>query len=107
VLECVTLTEVVEFVVEVLVNLAAGTILHKKTAEDPESSHPHDLAKILAISISLSISKSNIASCCSLLMWKWHTLAYEHQQYPSVYQNHDVYQSVERLEGPGHAIESA
>jgi hypothetical protein len=29
VLECVTLAEVVKFVVEVLVNLAAGTVLHK------------------------------------------------------------------------------
>ena len=45
VLEGVTLAEVVEFVVEVLVNLAAGTILHKKAAEDSESSHPYDLAR--------------------------------------------------------------
>jgi hypothetical protein len=70
VLECVTLAEVVEFVVEVLVNLAAGTILHKQTAEDPESSHPHNLAKNLAISIALSISQSNISSYCNLPMWK-------------------------------------
>lgn len=34
VLECVTLAEVVEFVVEMLINLASGTILDKKTTED-------------------------------------------------------------------------
>lgn len=31
--------------VEVLVNLAAGTVLDEKTAKDTESAHPHDLAK--------------------------------------------------------------
>jgi hypothetical protein len=36
-----------------------------------------------------------------------HTLAYEHPQYLSVYQNHDVYQFVEQLEDHGLAIESA
>jgi hypothetical protein len=34
VLEGVTLAEVVEFVVEVLVDLAAGTVLDQKTAQD-------------------------------------------------------------------------
>jgi hypothetical protein len=50
VLECVTLAEMVEFVVEMLVNLAAGTILDKQTAEDSESSHPHDLAEKVILS---------------------------------------------------------
>jgi hypothetical protein len=45
VLESVTLTEMVKLVVEVLVDLSAGTILHKKTSENSESSHPHDLAE--------------------------------------------------------------
>jgi hypothetical protein len=44
VLEGVTLGEVVEFVVQVLVDLAGGTVLHKKTAEDSETAHPEDLA---------------------------------------------------------------
>jgi len=44
VLEGVTLGEVVELVVEVLVNLSGGTVLDKKTAEDTETAHPEDLA---------------------------------------------------------------
>jgi hypothetical protein len=55
VLECVTFAKVVELVVQVLVNLAASTILHQKTAEDSKSSHPHDLARKRTISISSSI----------------------------------------------------
>ena len=43
-LECVTLAQVVEFVVEVFVDLAAGTVLDEKTAEDSETAHPDDLA---------------------------------------------------------------
>jgi hypothetical protein len=43
VLEGVTLAELVEFVVEVLVDLAGGTVLDQKTAEDTETSHPEDL----------------------------------------------------------------
>ena len=45
VLEGVTLAQVVELVVKVLVNLTAGTVLDKETAEDTESAHPHNLAK--------------------------------------------------------------
>lgn len=40
VLEGVTLGKVVELVVEVLVNLARGTVLYKKAAEDTETAHP-------------------------------------------------------------------
>lgn len=43
VLEGVTLGEVVELVVEVLVDLAGGTVLDKKTAENSETTHPEDL----------------------------------------------------------------
>lgn len=46
VLEGVTLAQVVEFVVEVFVDLAAGTVLDEKTAEDSEAAHPDDLAII-------------------------------------------------------------
>jgi hypothetical protein len=45
VLEGVTLGEVVELVVKVLINLAAGTILDEKATEDTESTHPNDLAE--------------------------------------------------------------
>ena len=43
VLEGVTLAEVVEFVVEVLVDLAGGAILDEQAAEDTQTTHPHDL----------------------------------------------------------------
>lgn len=43
VLEGVTLGEVVELVIEVLVDLAAGTVLDKQTAEDPLAAHPQNL----------------------------------------------------------------
>lgn len=43
VLEGVTLGEVVEFVVEVLVDLAAGAVLDEQAAEDPLAAHPQNL----------------------------------------------------------------
>lgn len=43
VLEGVTLGEVVELVVEVLVDLAGSTVLDKETTEDPLAAHPEDL----------------------------------------------------------------
>ena len=42
-LEGVTLGKVVELVVEVLVDLAAGTVLDEETAEDTLAAHPQDL----------------------------------------------------------------
>lgn len=44
VFEGVTLAQVVKLVVEVLVDLAAGTVLDEKTTEDSEAAHPNDLA---------------------------------------------------------------
>jgi hypothetical protein len=44
VLEGVTLGEMVELVVEVLVDLAGSAVLDEKTAEDTEAAHPEDLA---------------------------------------------------------------
>jgi hypothetical protein len=46
VLEGVTLGEVVELVVEVLVDLAAGAVLDEQTAEDPLTAHPQNLPVI-------------------------------------------------------------
>jgi hypothetical protein len=40
VLEGVTLAQLVEFVVKVLVNLAGGTIFNEKTSENTKASHP-------------------------------------------------------------------
>ena len=46
VLECVTLAEMVEFVVEMLVDLAACAIFDQKTAEDSKTTHPDDVTTI-------------------------------------------------------------
>ena len=43
-LESVTLAEVVELVVEVLVDLAGGAVLDEQAAQDAETTHPHHLA---------------------------------------------------------------
>lgn len=43
-LESVTLAQMVEFVVEMLVDLAGGAVFDQKTAEDAEAAHPHHLA---------------------------------------------------------------
>lgn len=44
VLEGVTLAQVVELVVEVLVDLAGSAVLDQQTTEDTETAHPHNLA---------------------------------------------------------------
>ena len=44
VLEGVTLTQMVELVVEVLVDLAGSTVLDEETAENTLTTHPEDLA---------------------------------------------------------------
>lgn len=48
VLEGVTLGGVVQLVVQVLVNLARGTVLHQQTAEDTLAAHPDNLPKIIS-----------------------------------------------------------
>jgi hypothetical protein len=54
VLEGVTLAQVVELVVQVLVDLTAGTILDEKTAENTETAHPDDLAVELSEYVRIS-----------------------------------------------------
>jgi hypothetical protein len=44
VLEGITLAEMVEFVVQVFVNLSGGTILDEKAAKNSETTHPENLA---------------------------------------------------------------
>jgi hypothetical protein len=44
VLEGVTLAQVVELVVEVLVDLAGGTVADEETTENTHAAHPEDLA---------------------------------------------------------------
>lgn len=60
VLEGVTLAELVEFVVKVLVDLASGTVLDEKASKDTETSHPENLAvclyqQKLLLSVPLSV----------------------------------------------------
>ena len=43
-LKGITLAEVVELVVQMLVDLAGCAVLDQKSAEDTEPAHPHDLA---------------------------------------------------------------
>ena len=50
VLEGVTLGKVVELVVEVLVDLAAGTVLDEQSAKDAETAHPQNLTVIPTLS---------------------------------------------------------
>ena len=44
VLKGISLAEMVQFVVEVLVDLARGTVLDEEAAQDAETAHPEDLA---------------------------------------------------------------
>jgi len=67
VLEGVTLAQMVEFVIQVLVDLAAGTILDEKAAENTETAHPDNLARHTSICSTLSLTKTTVStnSSCS------------------------------------------
>lgn len=45
VLEGVTLAQVVELVVKVLVDLAGGTVADEQTTENTHAAHPHEFTK--------------------------------------------------------------
>lgn len=49
-LEGVTLAQVVEFMVEMLVDLSRGTILDEKPAQNALATHPKNLTKIRTLS---------------------------------------------------------
>lgn len=65
VLEGVTLAAVVQLVVEVLVDLAAGTVLDQKTAEDSEAAHPEDLAGHTGIGGTLALTVATVSALSS------------------------------------------
>jgi hypothetical protein len=90
VLECITLGVMVEFVVEMLVDLAAGAVLDEETTEDSETIHPNDLA------VEREHCQPSSASEC-LKAGSRLTLAYEHPRYPSAFRSLDVCQ----CGGPG------
>jgi hypothetical protein len=62
VLESVTLAAVVQLVVQVLVDLAAGTVLDQETAEDTEAAHPENLLGHAGISGTLSLAVTAVAA---------------------------------------------
>lgn len=53
VLEGVTLAEMVQLVVEMLVDFAGSAIFDQKATEDTETAHPHHLAVFEALVISM------------------------------------------------------
>ena len=61
-LEGVTLAEVVQLVVEVLVDLARGTVLDKETAEDTQTAHPEDLLGHTGIGGTLALTVATVAA---------------------------------------------
>ena len=67
VLEGVTLAQVVELVVKVLVNLAGGTVLHQQATQDTQTAHPHDgpiHEPVSTSSPTMDLPSSSAPSCC-------------------------------------------
>jgi outer membrane receptor protein involved in Fe transport len=62
VLEGVTLAAVVQLVVQVLVDLAASTVLDEETAEDTQAAHPEDLLGHTGIGGTLALSVAAVAA---------------------------------------------
>lgn len=62
VLEGVTLGGVVQLVVKVLVDLAAGTVLDQEAAEDTLATHPEDLLRHTGIGSTLPLSETTVAT---------------------------------------------
>jgi hypothetical protein len=75
VLEGVTLAQVVELVVKVLVNLAGSAVLDKETAEDTQTAHPHDLTVRGVSDVSFAAQVFSLWSSLSLLCEKRSYLA--------------------------------
>lgn len=65
VLEGVTLAAVVELVVEVLVDLAAGAVLDQEAAEDSEAAHPENLAGHAGVGGTLALTLSTVSALSS------------------------------------------
>lgn len=62
VLEGVTLAQVVELVVQVLVDLAAGAVLDEEAAEDSEAAHPQDLGRHTGVGSTLALTVATVAT---------------------------------------------
>lgn len=68
VLEGVTLGGVIQLVVEVLVDLAGGTVLDQEAAENPLTAHPEDLPAKRIVSSRLSSHNSPRCPGCPKLL---------------------------------------
>lgn len=64
-LESVTLAQVVQFVVEVLVDLSRSAVLHEETAEDTHAAHPEDLAGHTGVGSTLSLTVATVSALSS------------------------------------------
>lgn len=62
VLEGVTLAQVVELVVQVLVDLAAGAVLDEEAAEDSEAAHPQNLGRHTGVGSTLALTVATVAT---------------------------------------------
>lgn len=62
VLEGVTLAGVVQLVVQVLVDLAAGTVLDQEAAEDTQAAHPEDLRGHTGIGSTLALTEASVTT---------------------------------------------
>lgn len=62
VLEGVALAGVVELVVEVLVNLARGTVLDQQAAEDAHAAHPEHLRRHAGVGGTLPLTVAGVAA---------------------------------------------
>ena len=61
-LESVTLAEVVQLVVKVLVDLAASTVLDEKTAENSKAAHPENLLRHTGVGGTLALTVATVAT---------------------------------------------
>lgn len=64
-LESVTLAQVVEFVVKVLVDLSSRSVLDEQTTEDSQTSHPEDLAGHSGVLGTLSLTETSVSTLAS------------------------------------------
>jgi len=62
VLEGVTLAQLIQLMVKVFVNLASSTVLDKKTAENPQTSHPKNLTRHSRIRCTLSLTEASVSA---------------------------------------------
>lgn len=68
VLEGVTLAGMVELVVQVLVDLARGAVLHEETAEDTHAAHPEDLGRHTGVGGTLALTVAGVATSTAGLL---------------------------------------